>query len=99
MKKITITAGRDFTGNGRAIPEQEASEKLDTIREHLVALFGGYTETYALVEERSVIWAMYAHDWEADKLAIRAAQFVRQSLEQHSVVLEITDAYVTSVED
>ena len=97
MKAYTITAGTDQDKDGKLIRGVVANTALHFIRNEAAKQFGGYTETKAnggwinpeglLVEECSTVFTICADDGQAVR---EFASYVRETLNQHSVVF--TDA-------
>ena len=101
MQRITITAGIGYDRNGAALHAQDVQQALAGIRATLARAFGGYTEAETvggwingageLVTEPGRRWVALAdlRRDEARQAARAVADYVRDALQQESVLIEL----------
>lgn len=104
MHKIIITAGTGYDIGGARLRTRHVADALENIRHEIVKRAGGFTETDtegawqgpggATVHEPGKRWEILldkTYDGSAYSIGRQLAQHAAAELDQHSVVLEISE--------
>lgn len=106
MHKIVITAGIGYNARGGKLATRHIGDALENIREAIAKRVGGYTETDTegawkgpegyIVNEAGKRWEMLldkTYDGSVYSIGRQLAQHVAAELDQHSVVLEVSEVF------